>query len=499
MKTLQLLILASLIPILTLGANEAYAQYGCSPISGGWHPKISTDQNNVYVFWNYFFGCGTRVLLFEKSNDNGLTFESPVTLEGSSRSGSYPAVAASNGNVYVSWINYVSQEDRLFFKRSGDNGSSFSDDVQIRINGTIQSDVSSILVSGNNIGIIWTGIPNQGIRSIFLSTSTDEGKTFGDQVDLSATTSDSFLPQTIQAGSKVYVIWSSFGNCDTARQACVSQAYFTTIDIKNGFTTGPIISLGPLALPRLAVSGNNIYVAGITSTNTDPSIGNSGVSFMKSTDGGVSFEKPVQLVTYDAGSNYLNDLALNSSGDYVYVTWYDHDPHSGEKLLMTASSDYGDTFGKIQTLDGPDLHYNGNEGNTLDQQISVSGNKYYIIWQSQTSLNPNGMGIFFRKSTDGGQTLGDTTDLTNNIVISNPGYAMASSGNHLYIVGPEYAFKDGNHMVFSQSSNGGISFSNSIDFDQNSMSTVPEFTFAIPILLVSITSLVIFYRIKFRK
>ena len=76
---------------------------------------------------------------------------------------------------------------------------------------------------------------------------------------------------------------------------------------------------------------------------------------------------------------------------------------------------------------------------------------------------------------------------------------MASSGNHLYIVGPEYAFKDGNHMVFSQSSNGGISFSNSMDFDQNSMSAVPEFTFAIPILLVSITSLVVFYRIKFRK
>ncbi|CUR51387.1 exported protein of unknown function [Nitrosotalea devaniterrae] len=498
MKTLHLLILAGLIPIFIIGIDEAHAQYGCPPISGGWHPQISTDQNNVYVFWNYFFGCGTRVLLFEKSNDNGVTFGNPVALEGPSRSGSYPAVAASNGNVYVSWFNYVSPEDRLFFK-SSNNGSSFSDDIQIRTNDTIQNDVSSILVSGNNIGIIWTGILNHGLRSIFLSTSTDEGNTFGDQVDLSATTGDSFLPQTIQAGSKVYVLWSSFGNCNSARQACVSQAYFTTIDIKNGFTTGPIISLGPLVLPRLAVFGNNVSVTGITSTNTDPSIGNSGVSFVKSTDGGTSFEKPIQLVTYDAASNFLNDLALDSSGDYVYVTWYDHDPHSGEKLLMTTSSDDGDTFGRIQTLDGPDQHYNGNEGNSLDQQISVSGNKYYIIWQSHTSLNPNGMGIFFRKSIDGGQTLGDATDLTNKIVISNPGYAMASNGNHIYVVGPEYAFKDGNHMVFSQSSDGGISFSNSTDFDQNSMSTVPEFPFAIPVLLVSVTSLVIFYRIKIRK
>ncbi|HET7337331.1 MAG TPA: sialidase family protein [Candidatus Nitrosotalea sp.] len=499
MKTLHLLILTSLIPILIIGFNDAHAQYGCPPVSGGWHPQISTDQNNIYVFWNYFYGCGTRVLLFEKSTDNGLTFENPVVLEGPSNSGSYPSVAASNGKVYVSWFNYISPENRLFFKMSSDNGSNFSDDVQIGANGTIQNDVSSILASGNNIGIIWTGITKQGMHSIFLSTSTDEGKTFGDPVDLSTTTGDSFSPQVIQEGSKAYVLWSSIGNCDTARQACISQAYFTTIDIKNGFEIGSITSIGPLSSTSLAVSGNNVYVAGITSTNTDPSIGNSGVSFMKSMDGGTSFEKHEQLVTYDAASNYLNAIALDSSGDYVYVTWYDHDPHSSEKLLMIASSDDGNTFSKIQTIVGPDSHYNGNEGKSLDQQISVSGNKYYIIWQSHTALDPNGLGIFFRKSTDGGQTLDDATDLTNKIVISNPGYAVASNANYIYVIGPEYDFKDGNHMVFSQSSDGGILFSNSIDFDQNSMSTVPEFPFVIPILLVSITSLVVLSRIKFGK
>jgi len=487
MKTLHLLILASLVSITSIGINEAYAQYGCSPISGGWHPEISADQNNVYVFWNYFFGCGQRVLLFEKSNDNGTTFTGPVTLADSTQSGSPPAVEASNGNVYVSWINYISTPERLFFKMSGDNGSSFGDTVQVNTNGTIQNDVSSILVSGNNIGIIWTGIANQGMRSIFLSESTDGGRTFDNPIDLSATTGDSFQPQTVQVGSKAYVLWSS------------TQVYFTTIYIENGFATGPITDLGPLGLPRLAVSGNNVYVAGITSTNTDPSIGSSGVSFMKSTDGGVLFKKPVQLVTYATSSNFLNDLALDPSGDYVYVTWYDQNPHSGIELLMVASSDDGNTFGKIQTLDGPDLHYNADGPYSLDQQISTSDSKYYIIWQSYPSLNPNGQGIFFRKSIDGGQILDNATDLTNRIVISNPGYMLASNGNNLYIAGPDSAFHDGNHIVFSQSSDGGISFSNSTDFDQNNISTVPEFPFAIPILLISITSIIALYGMKFRK
>ena len=500
MKILHLLIFVGLIPIFIIGIDGAYAQYGCPPVSGGWHPQISTDQNNVYVFWNYFFGCGTRVLLFEKSNDNGVTFGNPVTLEDPANSGSYPVVVASNGNVYLSGINYISPSERLFFKMSSDNGSSFTYAVEVNTNDTVQNDVSNILVLKNNIGIIWTGIPNQGLRSIFLSTSADGGKTFDNPSILTATTGDSFSPQTIQVGSKAYVLWSSIGNCNSGRQDCVSQEYFTTIDIKNGFATGPITDLGPLGLSRLAVSGNNVYVAGITSTSTDPSIGNSGVSFMKSTDGGTSFEKPVQIVTYDAASNYLNDLVLNSSEGYVYVTWVDHDPHSGEKLLMTASTDGGNTFGKIQTLDGPDLHYNGNDGPySLDQQISTSGSTYYITWQSHTSLDPNGQGIFFRKSTDGGQTIGNVMDLTNKIIISNPGYAITSNGDHVYIVGPEYAFKDGNHIVFSQSSDGGISFSNSTDFDQNSMSTVPEFPFAIPILLIGIVSIIIFFRIKLRK
>jgi hypothetical protein len=498
MKILHLLILSGLIPIFIIGMNEAHAQHGCPPVSGGWDPVISTDQNNVYVFWNYFFGCGQRVLLFEKSNDNGITFTGPVTLENSTQSGSSPVVVASNGDVYVSWINYHSP-DRLYFKMSGDGGSSFGDPVQVSMNGTIQSDVYDILASGNNIGIIWAGqITNQTTRSVFLSESTDEGRTFGDTKVLS-TTGDSFQPQAVQVGSKAYVLWSSFGNC-SGKQDCMLHVYFTTIDIQNEFATSSITSLGPLSVPRLAVSGNNVYVAGATSTNADPSIGNSGVSFVKSTDGGVLFEKPVQLVTYVASSNYLNDLALDSSGDHVYVTWHDHDPHSGEKLLMAASSDDGNTFGNMQTLDGPDLSYNGNEPYSLDKQVSTSGSNYSIIWQSHTSLGLGvGEGIFFRKSIDGGQTLGNATDLTNRIVISNPGYAIASSGNNLYIAGPDYGFQDGNHIVFSQSPDGGISFSNSTDFDQNSMSTVPEFPFTVPVLLIGIVSVIAFYRVKFRK
>ena len=108
-----------------------------------------------------------------------------------------------------------------------------------------------------------------------------------------------------------------------------------------------------------------------------------------------------------------------------------------------------------------------------------------------------GQGILFRKSMDDGNALGNTTDLAGKIIISNPGYDFVVDGSYLYLAGPDYAFKDSNHIVFSKSNDSGNSFSNQIDFDQNSMSTVPEFPFAIPILLIGITSLIIFYRLRF--
>ncbi|MGI0068717.1 MAG: hypothetical protein ACREAN_00515, partial [Nitrosopumilaceae archaeon] len=319
MKTLHLSIITIIFVIAFFSTNSAFAQYGCPPTSGGWHPEIATDQNNVYVFWNYFYDCGKKFLFLSASNDNGATFGNPVVMADSSQSGSSPAVSASNGNLYVSWLRYF-PISTLFFKMSSENGTTFGDAVTVDTNGTIQNDVQKVLVSGKNIGIIWTGIPQTNVRSIYLSESSDGGKSFGQPIILSATTGDSFYPQTIQVGTKAYLLWSSFGNCDSGRQACISYVYFTTIDLNNGFATGSITDLGPLGLPRITVSGNNVYVAGITSTSSDPNISTSGISFVKSTDGGLSFEKSIQLVTDVAHPKYLNDLALDSSGDYVYVT-----------------------------------------------------------------------------------------------------------------------------------------------------------------------------------
>ncbi len=499
MKTLQISIIVILLITTFFSTNNAFAQYGCPPIGGGWHPKITTSDNTVYVLWNYFYDCGQRILLMRSSNDKGETFGNPVIVANASQAGSDPVMLASKNNIYVAWAQYSVEPQAILFKMSTDNGKSFGDAVLISTNKTAEDQPASIILQGNDIGIVWTGYVLGGNgSSIFLSKSLDGGKSF-QTITLSSTAEDSFSPQAVQEGNMAYVLWGSFGSCDQARQACPTYSYLVPIDLSNNFTRGAVTNLGQYG-GWMAISGNNIYVAGTYNSDTDPSAGTSKIIFLRSTNGGVSFEKPVTLVSYQANTNHLNGLKVNVSGKNVYVTWYDfHTPETGAEILMKASNDGGVTFGKVQTVDPPDVHLNGPEPPSFDLNTVAEGNNYYATYQSYTSLDQIGQGIFLRKSTDGGMTLDNKTDLTDKIIISNPGYDFVSDGTNLYIAGPDYAFKDSNHIMFSKSNDGGNSFSPQIDLDQNSISMVPEFPFAIPILLIGFVSSIVFFRMKFRK
>ncbi|MHB8547451.1 MAG: sialidase family protein [Nitrosotalea sp.] len=491
------MIIAIGIVAIVSSLDMVFAQYGCPPIQGGGHPKISTNDNTVHVLWNYFYGCGQRLLLLRSSNDGGETFGNSVIVANASQAGSEPIVTTSNNNVYVAWTEYFANPEQILFNKSTDDGKSFGNAIKINSDktGENQPQATSIIQQGNEIGIIWTGyvIGGNG-SSVFLSKSLDGGRSF-QTIVLSAATGDSFSPQVAQVGDKAYVLWGSVGSCDRNRHECPTYSYIVTIDLSNSFALGSITSLDQYG-GRLAASGDDIYIAGIYGS----SAGTNGITFLRSTNDGVSFEKPITLVSYQTNTNHLNGLALNVSGKNVYVTWYDfHSPETGAEIFMKASNDNGTTFGNTQVVDPTDFHLNGPEPPGFDLKTLAEGNNYYATWQSNTNLDQIGQGIFLRKSTDGGRTLDGATDLTGKIVISNPGYDFASDGNNIYIAGPDYAFKDSNHIMFSKSSDGGNSFSTQIDLDQNSISTVPEFPFAIPILLIGITSLLVFYRIRFGK
>lgn len=129
-------------------------------------------------------------------------------------------------------------------------------------------------------------------------------------------------------------------------------------------------------------------------------------------------------------------------------------------LASTLGLSYAQVFQTPLDLskDVPDSH---------EPQITVAGDTVYVIWTGFGSGVDDQDDVFFKKSSDGGATFSDTIDLSKNIGSSfNPGIAV--SGNNVYVVWQDDTGSTGNTGIFFQkSSDGGATFGQAIHLSNN--------------------------------
>src|SRR5438270_12301037 len=100
----------------------------------------------------------------------------------------------------------------------------------------------------------------------------------------------SFVPQIAVSGSNVYVVWGmSSGNNYNNKSGTGNSNIFFRSSTDNGTTFGNAINLshdnnGTSSSPKIAVSGSNVYVVW-----SDSITGNGYIYYKKSTDGGNNF------------------------------------------------------------------------------------------------------------------------------------------------------------------------------------------------------------------
>ncbi|HEX6281069.1 MAG TPA: hypothetical protein VFZ67_02465, partial [Nitrososphaera sp.] len=81
-----LLMLSSILPVAsatnntTIPAPVSNVNLSNTPNVDSIDPQIATSGNHVYISWWEDYGNGTRVPFFKASDDNGLTFESVLSL-----------------------------------------------------------------------------------------------------------------------------------------------------------------------------------------------------------------------------------------------------------------------------------------------------------------------------------------------------------------------------------------------------------------------------------
>jgi hypothetical protein len=102
-------------------------------------------------------------------------------------------IATSGDNVYVAWWANKTGNDEVMFKASTDNGKTFGDKMNLSNSTNAQSQDVSIAASGNNVYVSWWE-RNATSNEPVVRISNDNGKTFGQEIMLSSNTTSGATP-----------------------------------------------------------------------------------------------------------------------------------------------------------------------------------------------------------------------------------------------------------------------------------------------------------------
>jgi hypothetical protein len=390
---------------------------------------------------------------FSQQNTNKFIIDNMSDNDGDSV---YPLVASSENNVYVTWQDNTFDLNKhlnydILFKSSTDGGRTFGDVLNLSNNSGF-SEHPQISVNGNNVYVIWADNTKFN-RDIYLTSSSDGGRTFGDVLNLSNNTADSHNQEIAVFGNNVYVVWQ-----DTQKNQIGDSGISFTSSSDGGRTFGDVLNLsnnaGKSSFPKVSAFENNVYVAWNIdrgdNANTMP--GNKdGVFFTKSTDNGSSFSKETSLNL----GEYPGETQIASNDNNVYIVWGSPDPSVGQNNNEIKNGGHKDVGAGVFFTKSTDNGNNFMAPVFIKEQFKSSVNVEMIahsdelIIAVQGSINePKGnQDIFLMKSLDRGNTFGGAVNISNNSGVSECPSIAVSLGNDIFLAWQDNT--SGNNEVLS--------------------------------------------------
>lgn len=451
-------ILISLILLAAISTLSAFGDSGSSGFTNALTvsnignnstaPQLIVSGNNVYVGW-VGSSANNFDIFFAKSSDGGTSFDKPISLKNSNIAGADNVkITQSNGEIYVVWQSFSANKSAILFSKSSDDGSTFRSPMALS-DMAKDSAFPQIAVSGNHVYTTWLERTEGDVTNVVFSKSDDKGNSFGAPVEITHHTGNSGLPQVVADANDVYLSWedNSLGNFDVFVDKSTDAG--TTF----GMPANVSNDTGDSGTPQLNVIGQNLYLVWMDNTP-----GNLDILFSKSTDGGVTFGKPVNLSGNKEDSGYPQLVVY---GNNIYVTWTNAISDKNYDVLFAKSSDGGQTFAYP-------INISNDTGASGWPQIAVDGN-VYVSWVDNT---PGNFDIYIAKSDDDGKSFESPVDISNTPHESWYNRMAVSTGT-VYMVWQEVD-NAGHDVIFTKST-----------------TFVPEFGALVPIILVITTASII--------
>ena len=352
--------------------------------------QVIENGSSIFVLW-IDDSAGSRNIFFKKSSDDGCTFSPTIDLgtgEGGSMS---PKMAFANDNLYAIWEHSPRNNGAIYFTRSTDNGATF-ENVKNLGNNTGLNGYPQVSASGKNVYVVWHDATN----GIYFTRSTDNGATFENVKNLGNNTGSNGYPQIFAYGDNVYIAWiNNF-------QQEYGQVYFTrSTDNGTSFENPYIVHEATndglnstLFQPKISAdrTSNNIYLVWhsgrvVEHARVKTLIGD--VFFTRSTNNGASFGDIVNLSNY-SGLAVDPQIAVSQNNN-VYVVWTNNFQEKYGQTYLRTSTNNSASFGDI-------INLSNYSGLAVDPQIAVSqNNNVYVVWTNNTTGNED---ILFSRYVD---------------------------------------------------------------------------------------------------
>lgn len=336
-----------------------------------WNPEMEIVGSTVHViFYAKLDDNTTGRLYYVRSRDLGTTFDQPVKIfEITGNINTHAGMMAS----YVKRLAVVGNTVHVAFKasetvyyvRSSDNGSTFSDPVVLinseenhssELHETIIAASDKVITIGLRVEYGESFMGNHWYDELVTLQSKDNGNTFSTVLlSKSAIWGYAYIIDIVASGNSSYVL-TEFTQEGTIRALAKSTDQGSTYSFSNVGDTLPrqINSTTSYCyLPLLSVSGNHVYTVWSEKDTNDLNH----VVFARSDNGGNSFESPVYMsndLSSENGDLYLGYETLGAKGSHVYIAFSREG--SDRYVSLLRSDNYGISFYEEQDLSQPYLY-----------------------------------------------------------------------------------------------------------------------------------------------
>jgi hypothetical protein len=431
---------------ICIGSNSFYLLQRAYAY-GNYDISTNDDNNNKYYNQTLDFNnnkySGRQFI--EGTDTNAITESKIPAVNLSSNEGrsEIPKEAMSGNNIYTAWIDDSSGNRDVFFKKSIDQGRTFGDTINLsNMSGGAYN--LQIIARYNYVFVVWEHTPDNN-GQIFFKRSVDNGNTFDKTVSLGNNTGFYGLPQISAVSSNekknynnsinIYTIWHDSSNGIVLRKS-----------IDGGESFDKAISLSkkhPLSFyPQIAVSSANVYATWVSTQNQEvKNWGGIQTQVAKNETNDIVFTRST-----DAGNTFSNiinltnnaklsfDPQISISNNNVYVAWI-NGTFVGKSFPLLRDTLFKSSNDFGATFDNNAISLNNYTGGwAKDPKIKAFDNKVYASWVEKSPGKKNGE-IYFRQSIDNGKTFGDIINLSNNTKDSDSHQITMTQGNgNAYVI-----------------------------------------------------------------